>query len=408
MPNVFLKNKTTALEFDVLLLLIFALYPFGAFIIALLAFNRKSSRIVYVLFWGLWGFSRFLIFGHDAVDWTFDFLLFSTMDFQEFKAVKILTFGVTSTDFVFDFYSFILSRFTNSTAIFWMIHGIGYAYLYTKCFPKHLKDSYKTTFWLFLLFIIFFFFIPRTAYGVRFWYAALLYIIAITQIILYERKKYQFLLYITPLVHFGFILAIIPYMYYTFIKRNNSTIWLWLIISIIIYLVGTAALSGLLNDLPVFERKLDSYGNIEQRASYYNEKSWLFMLDKYMYSSYSIFLVIFFWMNHNRFSITKKLMNLNYFLLLFIGLLFMSMSFLDVLDRFSILFTLITILYFIYLYTYNKNSRTMLYFTLLSIPFWGTHLLVNFLKSRSTVNPVLFYSPLWKILSGALDLPVIY
>ncbi len=405
------NNNLYPRKYTLILAFIFVIWPFGAFILSLLTFNLKISRIIFVLFWGIWGYSRNLIWGHDSTDWTLEFVSFSNLEFNEFITSHILTLGIDSTDFLISLLSFSISRITQNTAMFWFIHGLLFSYLYVKCYPTLLKDQYHKKLGLFALFIIFFLFIPRTAYGVRFWYAALIYIYSIIKIILYNEKKYRILLFLAPLIHFSFIILVFSYIYYDLTNKNKKIfLTIWFTLAICFNLIGFSNLIGFVENFPIFGRKIESYGNIQSRGEYFAEKSIFFMLDKYLYTFYSVFIVLLFRIKSNltTLSINEQLRKFNYFLMIFLGTLIFLSDFLDALDRFSIIFTLLTILYFTHIYVFNKNSILVVKLTFFSLLFWGIHLIVNYLRSSSSMNSTLWYNSLWGLISGNQDLPILF
>ncbi len=403
---------------NLLLVILFIVWPFGAFILSTITFRNKFSRIIFILFWGLWGFSRNLISTHDSTVWTFEFMRYTKVTFQEFAELKIKTLGTESTDFLYSFFLFLVSKITSSTAWFWLINSILFLLVYTKCYTAVLKKTSLNNIYLFTLFILFIFFIPQTAYGVRFWYAALIYIYSVIKIIIYNKQKYLFLLILAPLIHFSFFIGLAAYIYFHFTHYHfRPKFYLSIIVFIAVisgFIIQFSTIGDSYSNFSAFEQKIDGYGETSDRSESYASQSTFLNIDRLLFTLYSLFIVIS--MRSKKVKNKLKsvqsdygLNNFNYFLMVFFSSLLFFVNFPDVLARFSIVFTLMTILYFIRLYITNKDSSIYLNnLTLFAMLFWGFHLLVNFRRSLGVADINLFKGSLISIMTGSPELAIIF
>lgn len=404
-----IKSSRYRYQFNLFLTLIFCVWPFGASIISLVTFKNKYSQIIFMLFWALWGYSRILIWGHDATAWTREFFSYDFVTLSEFTTAKVRALGAESTDFLYSFFLFLMRKITDSSAILWATLSGLFTYLYIKAYYPLLKYDNKSI-GDFIILILFLFFIPKTAFGVRFWFSALFFLISIVRIILYNDKRYIYLLPVTILIHFSFLLPVLAYGYYHFTRNNHkmSFLILFILLLMMVFAFEYTSLSNLFEDYSAFQSKVEGYGDISDRGDYFGSKSRFLVIDKFMYTLYSVFVLIYIIRNRHIIGNNVLLLNLSRYLLIFFVLLLSLFRFLDVLDRFTIVFTLLTILYFAYVYKFAKKQYLIQVNRLLygGMIFWGFHLLVNFVRSYGIINNKLFYSSFFSIISGSNQLMI--
>lgn len=401
------KYSYQKIRLNIFLTILFIIWPFASFLLSLFTYKNKYSRIIFVLFWALWGYSRILIWGQDSTYWTREFFNYEYFSFSDFFLLKIGSLGSESTDFIYSLFLFIMSKITNSSAILWAILSGLFTYLYIKAYKPLFKHGNRSI-GDFIIFIIFMFFIPKTAFGVRFWFAVLIFLISIVRIILYNEKKYIYVLPITILIHFSFILPIIAYIFYRFTNRNrifSYSIFIGLLLVMVLSFEFTS-LANIFVDNSAFQDKVQGYGNVDDRVEYFGSKSNFLIIDKFMYTLYSLFVILF--IQKNKYIVDNNilLINLSRFLLIFFIFILSLYRFLDVLDRFTIVFTLLSIIYFAYAYKIanKKYIQKLNYLLYTGLFFWGFHLLVNFVRSYSIINNKLYYTSLFNIISGDTQL----
>lgn len=409
--NTYIRENP--IQFNLLLLLLFLIWPFGGFILSLFTFPNRFSKLTIVLFWSIWGFTRILPYGHDSTAWTLEFIRYENISFLEFVSTKIRVLGIESTDFLYSLFLFLIRKLTASTALLWFILSGVFTYLYVKCYNIVLKKQQKFSIGQLILFFLFIFFIPKTAYGVRFWFATLILIYSITQIIINKNNRYLYLLFIIPLIHFSFIIPLFSFIFYRFSRKNKrSLLYLLFAIFFINILLIYTPLSRLFMDYDIINYKIEGYGNIDNRQNYYDSKSSFLIIDKFMYSIFSLYIILFMRKRDYLFQNNIFLKNYSYFLIVFFISILSMINFLDILDRFTIVFTLMAIIFISLIYTINyqlKRNRIILNKLIFAgIIFWGFHLIVNFLRSNTIINNSIYYSNFFKLISHGKDLPIIY
>lgn len=411
-----MTNKTTQIfnnqqvTLAPIIALLFIVWPLGSLALSIITINNRFSRIIFVLFWGLWGYSRVLPIGHDSASWTMEFLQYSTVSFNDFVENKVRSIGIESTDFLYSGFLFFLNKISNDIAIFWFINAAFFSYIYIRVLSESFKyiKTRQTPYEFYILLFIFLFFIPLPAYGVRYYYAALLLLLGLVQVILNKKSLFKIVIFITPLIHFSFIIPIVAYIYYELTKRKPSKyIWFLFIIVIITSLVvGMTSLAGIFEGLDVVEKKIEGYGDIGNRSEYYTSKSLFLIVDKFLYTAYSVFVLLIVRYKYNRkeLFLTNELKSFNnYLIILGISLLFF-INFLDVLDRFTIIFSLITILYFciVYLINYQRKKILVNKMMIYGVVFWGFHIIVNLRRSLDVTSLHILKSSIIGILSNPL------
>lgn len=418
MQNLFVSQydrKTIGL--NLLLAILFILWPLSAFVLSIITYKNRFSKVIFMLFWGLWGFSRTLISTHDSTAWTLEFIRYNRVTFNEFIDLKIRSIGAESTDFLYSLFLFIVNKITDSTAWFWLINSILFLFIYIKCYAVILNKTSRNNIYLFILFLLFIFFIPPTAFGVRFYYAALIYIYSVVKIIIYDEKKFFFLLILTPLIHFSFFIGFAAYLYYHFThNRSRPQLYIYALIFVAIifgFTIQFTALSDSFESISAFEQKIEGYGETSDRADHYASRSTFLIVDKLFYTLYALFVVVFIRYKQARSKIQFNqndygINNFNYFLLVFFSSLLLFLDFPDVLSRFGIVFTLMTILYFTRLYVTRDRNHFLNNLTIFAIVFWGFHLIVNFRRSLGLIDLNLLKGSLISVLSGPTELTIIY
>lgn len=420
MKNLLNKNHNKyTIALNLSLTILFIILPISAFLLAIITFKNQFSRIIFVLFWGLCGFSKNLIWSHDYTFWTMEFIRYEGTTFRDFVETKILTLGSESTDFIYSLFLFIMSKITNSSAWFWFLTNILFSLLYVKCYTIIFRNYQYNNLYLFILLLIFIFFIPITAYGVRFWFAALIYIYSIVRIITLNDKRYIFILLMSSLIHFSFLIPTGAFVYYQ-LTKSKQKLYLPIFFTLTIAtgaVIQFTQISALFENFTAFDQKIEAYGQDSERVSHYAARSTFLIVDKFAYTLYAFFVVIYTRIQKSGLrsnQINSKAHNFSYFLLIYLAVLLLFIKFPDILDRFTIIFTLITIIYFTYYYLlhFNKFSmssiRKVNNMILLAIMFWGFHLIVNIAKSRGVIDMKILYSSLFTILSGDTDLQIIY
>jgi hypothetical protein len=206
-------------------LILFIIWPFLAFIVALVNYAQKEARMVVFFFLVYFGLT--FVADNEAMDsfgYLETFIFYSTLPFKEF--FKVLS-GYYSTgasmDFIEPTITFLLSRFTRNYHIFFAVFASLFAFFYLRSFNL-LYDEYKKSpnwnAWIFMAFSLVV--IPITSLsGLRMWIAAWMFFLGAYQVLLTRKPKYLLVALSACLMHWSFInLNLLLIVWYLAGNRN--------------------------------------------------------------------------------------------------------------------------------------------------------------------------------------------
>ena len=119
-------NKNKANEFHKRNYLLFIVWPFLSFINSVKQFKYLHSKILILLFFGLYGYTYIFIEGTDSISYAISFINMSSTDITGFfSSIKSFQSEDSGTlDSVIPIISFILSRLTDNPYILYAIFSI--------------------------------------------------------------------------------------------------------------------------------------------------------------------------------------------------------------------------------------------------------------------------------------------
>lgn len=373
--------------------ILFLIWPFLAFILAIVNYSRKESRQIVYLFLLYYGVT--FVIQNEFVDssrYAMSLKINAQLPFSEFfRVVGGLYNSETSVDIYEPFVSFLVSRFTNNHGVLFAVYTAVFAFFYLKSINL-LHDRYnQNPGWNAITFLAFFvMIIPVTAInGVRMYTAAWIFFYAAYHVVLERNTKYLILALASSLVHFSFLSAnIVLLIYYLAGNRN------------LIYLPITVASFIVPDFIAPFLQSL-SYsmgGALQSRVEGYTsenyiyaqqeslaQSSWFLQISNNLIFYYLILSIIFIQIRYGSLMKDKSEKNLFSFMLLFLSFVNFGMPIASFGARFQALFFLFATMYIFLFYLKLPGNRVYL-MTLLGLFPMLLYTLINFRLGTESIS----------------------
>lgn len=313
--------------------LIFLIWPFLAGIIAMRNFGIKNSRRILLFVFTYFGYV--INFGRESMDGATHrntFIAYSKIDTDTFFKLLNLIFLRQSEKGELDFYlvitNFLVSRFTDSYQVLYMLHGFVFAFFMLKVmemvfdeFGGMLDNNAK------FLFVLLWFILPiNNVHAIRFPIATWIYVYGAYQYIRTENRKWFWYCGLACLVHFSFLFATLILAAYSLLGNRNLAYFSLLLVSFIFPSLLLSFLSGF-DSKELGEgvaHKVNAYSNedyIKSRNDDIASRNWYSRLRIPMLQ-YSLYYAVFKSGFLDRFSLLKDRtqQNLFSFLILFLAM----------------------------------------------------------------------------------------
>ncbi|OYU81520.1 MAG: hypothetical protein CFE23_03375 [Flavobacterium sp. BFFFF1] len=379
------KDKSNTLWSYVL----FVIWPFMAFISSVRNFSYHYAKNIIVFFYGLFGFTFIYSETSDSFRHAITFESAANRPFVEFFEIVsgLYSEDGQKPDIFMDFIAFVVSRFTNDSRFFFMALGLILSWMLMKnidLFNK-LYAKKKTTIGLIFLVFLFVLIPPSRILSFRHYLASMVYLFAVYQY--FTTKKPIFLIAIacSVFVHFGFLLVVALFFVYKYIGKSRNNIYYVLIILSFFFAEQASAVIrqfGVGLDIGV-DKVVNGYTNEKylQRVSEYQENR-VGIINVYIrLTTLFMFFSILYHKFRNKFfdAISEQLYS---FALLIFAFVNFTQGLESITNRFSIVFQLLTCVFYIHLYTNNEVKKSNI-FKYTSIGF----LLLNFvILTRITIE----------------------
>jgi hypothetical protein len=351
-------------------LILFLLWPFLAFLLALKRYSQKESRRVVYIFLIYYGLTYFINTEQymDSLGSAMRLKADAALPFSDFfKIVGGLYTSDTSVDIIQPLISFIVSRFTSHHSILFAVYAALFGFFYLKSINL-LHDRYQEKPGLnAMIFMAFFVVIlPITAItGFRMWTAAWIFFYGAYHVILYRDARFLILALGSSLVHFSFLSANVILIIYFFVGNRN---FIYLPLAIVSFVVPqlfspvfqsiSLRLGGALQD------RFEGYSNVDYIIGIkesYEHAAWFLTLSNDLVFYY-FFLAIFVIQLRYGFLMKEKAeRNLFSFFLLFLSFVNFGKGIPSFGGRFQIILLLFATLYvFLYFLKQAENKTNLL------------------------------------------------
>ena len=330
--------------------------PILALLIAVRKPQSQVSQYVIVLFWGIVGLTRTLIFSEDAARQNMYMEMYSHMNYSKFIEDRFL--GAWTEDFnILHWHVLYFLSKIGYTAIAWAIIMMCFTTIIIKCFLLQKEsdvrmDNLTNRKYIPFFFLLSLFFLPISSYGVKFWTAMLFFLWGIYVYLYKENAKGILLLLLSSSFHYTFIYAILVFLYF-FLTRNRS---IWIKIVFLIGLMGMVyMLMPHISDSEFLREKVEDYSDNIKRGEYFSSKALWIIGERYILGIFSAVSILYF--RRKNISDKKSREMLHLMFLFMIGLVPLF-SYYDALDRFSRVLAYMTLLFIVrILWTNEMISR---------------------------------------------------
>lgn len=380
-------------------LLLFMLWPFASFLLSLANFRNKTSRIYYILFGGLYGYSQY--FGETGDSGRL-WQQFANMANSSLAELWTQAFDITQSPDVYKSLLFgVFSRFTDNGNIMFFVVALIYTAFFVGIINWILKYIPRkiNTLSVLLLIAIALSFPFSIIGGIRSGTAGMMLLFCIFSYLFTEEKKYLFLMAFTPLIHFSYF-GFLFFAYVAILFRERPVaIYLMFIIS---FLLRAFDLNQIVSDYfggSAIERKSTVYTNEEINEAgrqSINNMNWYarYYLDIMRYFLLIALPLVWFKIRERASGVTRSVF---LFFLSFYSLYNISSSALHMAIRVLPLLNFCGLTFFLFGYNeaYSKFIKNLI---IIGFPVILLFILVSFRVGQHTINPHLFYGNLFSIL----------
>lgn len=370
------------------LILLFIIWPFGAFLFALSKYNQKESQFIIVLFTGLFGYS--MIAESASLD-IFRVLKLAGIysGISSLQIIEIVTglYGPepdNALDIYKDLIAFIVSRFTTNGNILFMVYGLIYGWVYVKSLDKLVsEEQIKGIIPAILLLSLSIAFGMDQLAGVRFATAAYVLFFGLFNLMKTHKKKYLIIASLSILIHFSYLSVVVAFILFFFIQKCHKLIYAIVIFSFI----SAGFLQDYINEIISFLG-----GSIEERVTIYTQMAenkqnlvWYVGLREEMMTFYALIFIVYTNIKKANFKVTDLSEKLLYFSLMLLALSNFTNHIQHAGYRYNFVFILFFMSYVYVFFLANKGDKEIRILSLMAVPFF----LLQFLY---VVRSVLFYS----------------
>jgi hypothetical protein len=379
-------------------LLLFLLWPFLAFITAIINFSQKEAKKVVYFFLIYYGLTL-VINGDsyiDAMGYAMKLKSTALLPFSDFfKIVGGIYATDTSVDIIEPLVSFIVSRVTSFHGIYFAIWAAIFGYFYLNSINLLYNRFNKSHGWDASIILIFFILVlPITKVtGVRMWTAAWIFFYGAYHVILNRDPKYLIIALSSSLVHWSFMSANAILLIYFFAGNRNLIYSVILIVSFIVPQLITPLFQGISMKLGgALQQRFEGYSNEEyiQQIQQSNENAnWFMSLSDSLIFYFLIFAIAFIKLRFGFFMKEKHEKNLFSFLLLFLAFVNFGNGIPSFGSRFQIVFFLLATLY-IFLFTLKLPVNKINLLTLIGIFPMALNIALTLRLGSESINAWIF------------------
>jgi hypothetical protein len=384
-------------------LLLFVIWPFLAFITAVINYSDKAAKKVVYIFLIYYGFSFVIDPGslNDSARYALMLKANAILPFKDvFKVIGGL-YSDTSIDIIDPLITFIVSRVTSQYNLLFAAYAALFGFFYLKSCNLLYYRYRENPGWNALVHMIFFATIlPITAInGFRMWTAVWIFFYGAYHVILYRDLKFLFFTFFAPLVHWSFIIPNAILLLYFFVGNRN-------IIYLPLALVSFVLPRMMTQYFALISLKLG--GSLQNRYEMYSDTAyvegvqnsaadlaWFMRIGSDLVFYYLLLAVIVARIKFKALGQDKEADNLFSFLLIFLSFVNFSMGIPSLGTRFQLVFFIFAILY-IFMYLVKIPGRKINLLTLIGLFPMLLRSLIAFRQGSDSLNAWIF-SPFFGI-----------
>lgn len=380
-------------------LILFLLWPFLAFIVALTDYGHKEAKKVVYLFLIYYGATTVVDVGYyiDATGYALMLKEKSLLPFSDFfKIFSNLYSESGSIDIAESIISFLVSRITTDHRILFAVFAAIFGFFYLKSINllhrKYVKNPNLDA----LIFMGFFsLLLPiMSISGFRMWTAMWIFLYGAYHVVLKRDIRFFIITLGAVFVHWSFI-SVNGILLIYFFARNRDTIYIPLaILSFVVpYLIAPFLSVVSLRMGGVFEDRYSMYSN-EAYASGIHEQmqeaAWFMQIGSDLVMYFLLFAIVIIKLRFGHLMKGKAESNLFSFNLLLLTFVNVGKTLPSLGGRFQMLFFLFATMYVFLFFVKNPPSRTVSYLTLLGLFPMLLNILIVLRQGSDTINAWIF------------------
>lgn len=382
-------------------LILFPLTPFISFLISCFNIRNRLNSFVFILFFALFGYCH--TFEDVRADSYRKYLLFNNYSEQEYIDIYQEYVNGETKDVYEDILFNIVKSFSDNPHIMMMIVGVfgGFFYLLVvKRFVRDLKINYTLPIIILLIFMIIESNISLMG-GIRNFSAFPLFMYSLIRVLIDNKKIWIVGVLLTPLIHFGYLIAVIAVLVIWIVKIPQSILHYLAIIACALSLfLETSSYGNIIGQVMLgfeneaIENRIDSY-NDEYKEAHFNQSltTKLTRVNNKIGACFIILLLIYIKNKKYVLRMTEYDNKLYTLLLFFTAFAYSLISFSVVGQRF--VYITMVLLYMFLLNMYQKNRNTSITKFIYFMPFvFIIHIAWTLYNCYSVVGMDIFYQPL--------------
>lgn len=377
--------------------LLFFIWPFVAFLLALRQYHLKVSRNIVYLFLVLYGFT-FISVNEELDSYRYAAKLKQAAALP-FTAFWDIIGGIyaddTSVDIIEPFIRFSVSRVTDHPSLLFAVFALVFGYFYLNSidlFYARLGKSSNRNALVYLLFfvtIIPIFFIN----GFRFWTASWLFFYGAYHVVLLKERDFFWVSMSACLVHFSFLSANAVLLIYFFLGNRNVIYYPLVVLSFIVPDLISPYLSQFADILGGgLEGRILGYTNVRYKTAVLNawdETRWFMQWSGNLVLYYLFFAILFLKLKYLKIVYADELKNLFSFMLFFLSFVNFARPIPSFGGRFQSVFFLFAVLYIFIVFT-KIQKRNWHVVTLIGLLPMALSAAIAFRIGTETLNFILF------------------
>lgn len=376
-------------------LLLFLLWPFLAFITAILNYSQKESRRVVYIFLIYYGFVMVTSPGIDSFTATLRFYDYALLPFSDFFKMVGGLYSDSTLDIVQPLITFLISRFTTYPGFLFAAFAALFGWFYIKSINQLHNHYIKNPGINAQIHLAFFaLIIPVTMInGFRMYTAAWIYFYGAYFAILNKDARYLLFAVLSSFVHFSYILASIVLIIY-FFAGNRNVIYLPLAVaSFFVPQLFAPLIQSFSQRLSGgFEARYEDYSSeyyIQAVQEGYANAAWFMSLFNALVFYYLLFAIMFIKVRFGNLMQGKEERNLYSFLLLFLSYVNFGKVIPTLGGRFQTIFLLFATLY-VFMYFLKLPGKKIHLLTLIGLFPMLLYIAVRFRQGADTINAWIF------------------
>jgi hypothetical protein len=382
-------------------LIFFILSPFLTFLYSCFNLRKRTAQIVFVLFFALFGYCH--TFEDMRADSYRKYEAFNDYVVQEYGDIYDNFRAGEEKDIYEDLLFSTTKLFTDNPHILMMIVGLFGGFFYMLVVKRFLEDKhmeYTLPIAILLLFLVMESNIPIMG-GILNFSAFPLFIYSTIRMLIDNKRIWILGLLLTPLIHFGYLIAVVATIVIWLIKIPNGIMhYTAVVVCIGSIFLNTSSYEGIIEvtvgniDNESIADRVNDYGE-EDTEEHFNASltTRLVRVNNQIGALFVAALLIYIRRNRERLLDSPYTMKIYHYLLFFIIISYALISFSVVGQRY--VYIAFVLLYFLLLNIYQEHRNSAIRIFIYAMPFvFGIHILWTLYNCYCNTGLDIYYQPL--------------